>query len=120
MDNAGRIGWPAGMRGLLKGAVLLAAAVAATAVGAQSAAPTIIEVHAGDTFAGIAFRKRFRDPIAFRESGKVGIGKTHRTLDRDKLVVAVKNVGVVAVRNGNRHGTEPAGRAADYAAVEAR
>ena len=56
MDNAGRIGWPAGMRGLLKGAVLLAAAVAATAVGAQSAAPTIIEVHAGETFAGIAAR----------------------------------------------------------------
>ena len=56
MDNVRRFGWRAGMFGHAKCGVAMVAVVAAATVSAQSAAPTIIEVHAGDTFAGIAAR----------------------------------------------------------------
>ena len=56
MDNVRRFGWRAVMFGHAKYGVAMVAVVAAATVSAQSAAPTIIEVHAGDTFAGIAAR----------------------------------------------------------------
>ena len=56
MDIVRRFGWRVGMFGVVKCGVAMVAVVAAATVGAQSAAPTIVEVHAGDTFAGIAAR----------------------------------------------------------------
>lgn len=56
MDRVGRLGWPMRVSGLVQGVVVLVASVAAATAGAQAAAPVVVEVHAGDTFAGIAAR----------------------------------------------------------------
>ena len=56
MYNVGELGRSVGLFGLAKSGLLVVAVVVAATASAQSAAPTIVEVHAGDTFAGIAAR----------------------------------------------------------------
>lgn len=56
MNNADKSLWRICMTDFLKVGVVTAAVLTSATVGAQSAAPTVIDVQAGDTFAGIAAR----------------------------------------------------------------
>ena len=66
MGSAKKFVWLRGFSGLLKGVAAITAMIIAATVGAQSAAPVMIEVHAGDTFAGIASRYT-GSPVTWRK-----------------------------------------------------